>query len=339
MIQEMHLSSNEDWLTFIIESLKGERKIIPIFDDNMNFIVKMHGEQWNGQINYQVATFIVELQNNILSIYNEVCSAKHNISSLKTFNKKLVVGVKVEPGCTELIAQLGDIFQSLSGAIKNMDSKDIKHTAITLGCLFTVTSLGHGFLGYLETVETSKRISGEQASVQESIRAIERIASKPSPYMHYLAKEMGEQDKMEYAGKTYTRQEALTKFPKTFDDPPATSAKTYYADDRFEITSLDFEKNNVHLLKDGKKFPVETRFMPEDDKEALHELYRQADIAQTVPAADIQLSVEVLQGKIIGAAITGLGNPRASARSLADILRESYCQKDGKGLEQATLLK
>ena len=339
MVQTIGTSTNEELLEFIIGSLKSDKGEFPIFDDDLSIVVKMHGEQWNGQINYQVANFIIELQNRILGAYNEAHGVKHNFASLKTFNKNLVINVNVNPGCTELIAKAGEVLQAMSGAIQNMESKDIKQTMIAGFCVYALTTGGQGFFGYLNTVEATKRISSEQANVKEAIHTLEKIALKQMEPLHYLAKEMAEGDVMEYAGKSYTRQEALTKFPKIYDEQPSDLAKTYYADGRYEVAILDFTKNNVHIAKDGKRFPVETKLMLAEEKETLHKLYRDADITQTVPSVDIQLTVEALQGKIISATIIGLGEPRPSARPLVEILKESMVAKETKGLQQANLLE
>ena len=83
MLLTVSKSTNEELLEFIIGSLKSDKGEFPIFDDDLSIVVKMRGEQWNGEINYQVANFIIELQNRILCAYNEAHGVKHNFSSLK----------------------------------------------------------------------------------------------------------------------------------------------------------------------------------------------------------------------------------------------------------------
>lgn len=339
MEQVQSIASNKDVLDFIIGSLSSnEYPFIPIFDDNINLIIKLEGEQWSGGINYQIANFIIKLQDEIININNEIFKTKSNVRSLKTYNKKLVINVRVEPGCTQIIAKFSDILNLLGDGIKNMESKDIKQTVIALAIIWGLTSAGSEFISYLKQSDIHNLVEQQDQVTREAVQAIKSVSASSLEHMHYLAKEMDANDKMTLGKSTYTKIEALEKFPKDFSIENEAQGKTYFIDGRYSVAILDFEKWSVRLVKEGKRFPIETKFMSEKDKETLHEIYLQADKDQIVPMVDIQVSAEILEGKILSAVAVSLGEPRPASIPLKTALQQSITSTKSVGPTQGSLL-
>lgn len=316
----MKLAGVEDFFQYIAEPCAVSDLEI---DVRKTISIKLEGDQWNGQFDYQVARFLIELQRSYLDVYNLITNSNKNMKSLKAINDNIVISVSVKPGCTEIVTEVAGAISSIFGAFKDMDSKDKKHTIISVAALLCLVYGGARFLSYLENADDNAArvhaLDSMQAVSQCSVESLKQVALESLKPYSTLTTQMRAGDRMTIDGVTYSKADASEAFSGKTSQPKGLG-KTFRIDGTYQITNTDFENGSITLARDGRKFSADTRILLEDDKDELHRIYLEADKKQIVPEVDLLVMAEVMNGKIIFAAVDGLGAPRQKTVPLLDAL-------------------
>lgn len=338
MPQELVINSIDTAFDAIVASLENvDEDFILKFADTFDIRIKLQGDQWAGNIDYKIANFVIELQNQIIKIHNNFSKEKINISSLQNKKKNLVVNITVEKGCTEIVARLCDVLSSLSDAFKNMESKHIMTTAIAVSLIcsgaFTANALIAASVKREEKIEEEKT-KREFAKIANNAIS---FARESTSHMEYISRQMKANDTMVLSEKSLTKAEAIETFRQPLKEIKDIAFKTYIIDDRYEVALVSFENSHVKLMLKGRSVKATTDFLPEDQKDVLYRLYKDADVAQIIPSIDLQVTAQIHDGEVKNAAIVGIGEKREHSVLLFRALAETLEKKDNRDTRQLLL--
>ncbi len=348
-VNTVSTGSIEDALKLILQGLQGERiSDSSFFDGRFNINIKLTGEQWNGEFNYHLAEFVLQIQREIVNIFNKYSDKKINFASLRSEYSDLIVSVRVSRGCTNILVKLENILKYLAKIVDGMESKD-KLKAITRFsiCVLAGTAFIYGAGRYFDTqikiaeINAQKEIKVEDEKTKQHLAEIIHESKKIVPAaiapMEHLAKQMHGSDTMKVGDTQYSKPQAEETYRTTKSVIEETTPKTFKVDGEYDITSVDVKKGSITASKDGVTRQLNTRSLSEDEKTALHTIYREAEIANTYPRKiGLQVNVMVKDGEWGGGMVMGLGDKRSGSISIKEALERSRPRKTAT-IEQASL--
>ncbi|MCK3656403.1 hypothetical protein A4G19_13800 [Pasteurellaceae bacterium Macca] len=169
---------NAEELLNLVERLKDNDKV-ELEQIEFNFLkqvkIKIQGDplRYNGSINYAICKGICEFQNEIWRTYAEVKSGKPHITLLTQEEKDaLEVIFTVNEGCTEIIADLTDMFNAMRKLFKEVTNgmtggqKAFTCTALAIGIGGAV--VGAKWFDYQAEIELANIQSSENQAIQQS---------------------------------------------------------------------------------------------------------------------------------------------------------------------------
>lgn len=355
------VASIDDVFRLVIQSIQGENiSENSLFDGRFNFSIRICGEQWSGDVDYRIASFIIRAQKEILSIYNKYSNTKLKINTLHKYNKDLILKLRIEDGSTKALIYVERCLKHIAKMVDGMESKHKRDALIALSSIgLFAACIGVGSWKYFDTQlkiseaqyqsqieiakiesqkdekvedETTKRLFVE--IIRDSVKNTGTLVSS----VEYLAKQMRGNDTMHIEGAIYTQPEAIAAFKQTPSIDIDVPERTCIVDGKYDITDVSLENGSIVIKKDGKKRKVITRFLPETQKDYLHRLYRDCEIVNTYPRnVELQINLIVKDGHWVEAHVYGLGAARPGAISITNALEMSIPEKKPKQ-EQASLL-
>lgn len=355
------VASIDDVFKLVLQSIQGENiSESSLFDGRFNFSIRICGDQWSGDVDYRVASFILRAQKEILAIYNKYSNTKIKINTLHKYNKDLILKLRIEDGSTKAMIYVERCLKHIAKMVDGMESKHKRDVLIALSSIGLFTAcIGVGSWKYFDTqlkiseaqyqsqIEISKirsqkdeKVEDEKTKrlfaevIQDSMKNTGALVSS----VEYLAKQMRGNDTMHIGGETYTQPEAVAAFKQTPSVDVDVPEKTCIVDGKYDITDVSLENGSIDIKNDGKKRKVITRFLPEEQKDHLHRLYRDCEIVNTYPRnVELQINLIVKDGHWVEAHVYGLGAARPGTISITDALKLSIPKKKPKQ-EQASLL-
>ena len=241
-----------------------------------------------------------------------------------------------------------------------MDSNDKKHCIIAVASITGLTvCIGLGSWQYfsnqaeiakaqiqsnieLAKIDAQKNAKTEDEKTKQLFAEVMRESVKNTGSLvesvGYLAKQMGQKDEMHIGGRNYTRSEAVAAFKQTPNIEDISIEKSFIIDGDYDITDVGLEDGSITIKVDDKKRKVVTRFLPDEQKDYLHKLYRDSEIVNTYPrSVPLQITLIVKDGRWDEAHVFGIGSARAGAVSYSKALEIAAPEKKVKQ-EQAALL-
>lgn len=345
----------ENAFAIAVESLYCGDDLTSIsISDDFTLEICLHGETWDGLLDYRVGEFLTTLQKDVFTIYNK---ATHNNVSLRSKHDQiepLTVKVSVKKKCLSLRL----FFKFLTKIAPYMKSEDLAKVLIA-------ASIVAGFSFY-QHVERDKAISTEQihakanvelARIESNERIQKAIASSQvdlvkevreavvtsidsaiSAQNHkaVIAKHMAKEDKLQIDGVNLTKDNAKNLFtpPKSEIQSVTTS---HYIDGTYPIKSVSFEEHQISLDVEGKVVKALTKFLDEKTKKQLYDIYKQADLENRVPKASLWLVAEIKGYELVETAVTGIGTKRPDSKKLHDLLTPKQKIKKQPPKEQLKL--
>ncbi|MDO9633297.1 MAG: hypothetical protein Q7I92_15465, partial [Humidesulfovibrio sp.] len=119
------------------------------------------------------------------------------------------------------------------------------------------------------------------------------------------------------------------------DAPKAEIPDTHYIDGNYPISKYDFDGQKACIRLGKKSEWMSTEYLEPGDREKIKVLAGKAIDAGKSQREDLQVSIKVMNGEIVQAAIMGIGASRPKAKSLAEALQIKRVQTR---IEQGTLL-
>lgn len=328
----------ENAFSVAVESLYcGDDLSTVQIDDSFTLELRLHGETWDGLLDYRVGDFLTTLQKDVFAIYNKSTNNNVSLRSSNEIIRPLTVKVCAQKKCLSLKL----FFKFLSKAVPYMKSEDIAKVIIAAA---VVTGLY-----FYEDIERDKIIETERirANVQTELARIESneriqkaiaeshvdlvkevrqtvtesIDTALSAQQHkvVIAKHMDADDSIEINGIKLNKTETKNLFtlPKLTENPATTS---HYIDGAYSILEANFEDHLVTLRIEGKPVKATTHLLDEASKKQLHDIYKQADLKDKIPYANLWIVAEIRGDELIATAVTGLGSKRPNSQKLSQII-------------------
>ncbi|MTJ92822.1 MAG: hypothetical protein F8N36_08170 [Desulfovibrio sp.] len=340
-------ASIEDALSLVLESLQGGKiGDSPLFDGRFNINIKLNGDQWNGEFNYKLAEFVIRIQRQILSIYNQSNNKKLTFASLRSGYDELIVNVRVDRGCTFVKINIENCLKYIAKIADGMDSS---HKTIVLCSFFACVLIGSCYV-YGKNADTQIELA--QINAQKEIRLAEektrqqyaeivtegkRAVGHLVEPMEHLASSMRGSDTVTVGEKSYSKPEAEEVFRSVKKVESAVAAKTYKIDGEYDITDVALKQRSIVVVKEGKRRTISTRFLSDEEITHLHDIYREAQIVDNYPRnIDLQINLAVQDGKWDSAMVVGLGEKRPGSITIGEAIENSKPVKVAQK-EQASL--
>jgi hypothetical protein len=299
--EKIVLNSPQELVDFVLSDLPEDYNLTNVtFGDGFKLVIKLEGPQWqdNGFIDHRLAQYIINLQRDILGVYNEITGEHVSRRSAQDVLRPLTVKVRVESGSTQVFS---DIPKVLTSMVQKMDSTDML-VAFGIGVAAWVAAK---FLDKwwdarkaVQLKEKEKQISDRQlGSIDKAIAVADRAVVQAHQHqdgMRYLIGCMDKGDRLEMpqTGKTYSRQEAKQAAPKKVKvEPPKPDAQL--VDDTFEVVAQDFRDFSVKISIQGYSVPASTSTMRPGDRKKLYEKFSEADINQKLPEIKLRVIMRV----------------------------------------------
>lgn len=360
-VQQIQAASFDDVFSLVLQSIRGEDiSRSPLLDGRFNFSIRISGERWSGDIDYRIASFLLKTQNQIIAIYNKYSEKKIRIDSLHNNYEGLIIKLRIEDGSTKIFFYIERCIKHFSEMVKGMDSKDKKNCIIAIASITGLSvCIGLGSWLYFSTqaeiaksqmqgnielakIDAQKTARTEDEKTKQIFAEVMRESVKNTGSLvepvEYLAKQMGQKDEMHIGSRSYTRPEAVAAFKQTPNVEDINLERSFIIDGNYDITDVGLEDGSITIKIDGKKRKVVTRFLPEEQKDYLHKLYRDSEIVNTYPrSVPLQITLIVKEGRWDEAHVFGIGSARTGAVSFSKALEMVVPEKKGKQ-EQASLL-
>ncbi|MEG9531610.1 hypothetical protein [Mannheimia indoligenes] len=190
------IENAEELLSFI-QTLKDEK----IDLDNVEFSflqevkIKIQGDplRYNGSINYAICKGICEFQNEIWRAFAEIKTGKPHITQLTQEEKEaLEITFTVNEGCTEIIAELKDMFIAMRKLFKEV-TNGMTGTQKTLTCTALVLGIGGAVIGIkwldnqkeieiakIQSAENQVKQTSESEVLKQAFKTIQDVANESS---------------------------------------------------------------------------------------------------------------------------------------------------------------
>ncbi|MBQ7609079.1 MAG: hypothetical protein IJU76_14110 [Desulfovibrionaceae bacterium] len=301
----------------------GKAKIEDIeFTRDFDLCVKMRGSQWDGEVDYKAAEYIIRLQKAFLAAYNSA-SGQTPLRYNRQPMENLRVKVTIRKGCEELLASLKEIVMALPpdyqvGAV-------IAIALIGFGAKLVRDWHSDGLDAQTKknAIDAAKEVIGDATDViKKSIDAhAETIqhaiaSNKEKPHLSYLSSKMKEGDTMQINdGQEYSRAEAQSLFLSTVVPEEIEMQIDEYCIDRdYELIAIDRIADKVTVRVDGKKRLFSLERLPDEDRNTIAKEFARAKIdRQHCPPTAIQLTACFKGGVFTGGYVDGIGARRENS--------------------------
>lgn len=169
---------NAQELSNLIQALK-QNEGLDLTKVELNFLkqvkIKIEGDplRYNGSINYAICKGICEFQNEVWRAYAEVKTGIPHISQLTQDEKdSLEIIFTVNEGCTEIIADLTELFNSirkcLTGLTNGMTGKQKVFTYTTFAICIGSAFVGNNYIQSQKEIELASVQSEEKQSIEKN---------------------------------------------------------------------------------------------------------------------------------------------------------------------------
>lgn len=302
------------------------------FSDNFNLCVKLQGEQWNGEIDYKVAEYIIRLQKAVISAYNSI-SGKPPLRYNRQPMEQLRVTVNVKKGCEEIIAALKDI-------IMNMSPEQQIFVIIAIAVLgFGANLCRNWHKDNLDAntknkaIETAEKIVGDvgniiETSISENAKTLQKaidLNRNNISHFHYLSQKMKDEDTMQInGGDALTKKQAQETFLPVVDNDMEFDSYEFLIDGDYEISDIHRRTEKVEIPINGKARFFSLEHLDTSTRRSLYEDWSKPRLENMhLPMTKVQLTAIFRGGVFLGGYIDGFGEPRVEAISFSDAQQQS----------------
>jgi len=301
--------------------------------DSFCLTIKIDGEEWQDSSNfdYKSALIVEAIQRDILGVFNAISGASISLAQLDN-HQDLIVKVQIKDGCLEYIVK--GIKYVLKYAEAMTPEQRLKLAALVLAMIAcgTLPWAASSMFSSWANIQIEKYKS--VPAVIESIGKAEKIVSGNRRIQRVVIEHSSDKTTVSVGGDDALTVEDIKKYSEL--DPQAELPVSYYVDGNYAVQKYDFDGQQASLKIGKRNEWVSTSFLANPEKEKLKAMASKAIDEGRGQRADLQVSIQVLNGEIVGAAIMGFGAKRTNSVALSDALKT---KQERKRQPQASLLK
>lgn len=254
------------------------------YSDGLNLQIRLEGKQWDGTIDYAIAEFVIDLQKELLRLYN-----RHNQTSLKYLPSSieannLKVKVKISNGSTLLDINITEV-------LSKMDSQHMFYGVLVCAAVWGIVKAAEFYKDYkinnsnnlkderVKKIEADREVQLKKLDavqntetakqIKEQINKSFDVVQNSLEVMHGITKSMHKDDKItfndsvqlpaEYAKQIYKRK------PRLLADEEENEER-FFVDDRYVVYQIDRVKDTCTILLGSKKRKVSLAFLSENER-------------------------------------------------------------------------
>lgn len=330
------INTPAELLNITIAEIAGEVNWSDInITSDLVMTLKIDGEEWQDAkyIDYKSALIIEALQKDFLGFYNDATGSKITLSDLDKF-KELIIKVQIKDGCIEYIVRGIKYITDFS---KDMNPKQ---KLILVGLVLGIVASGSMPWATSNVAKAWRDVQlakyQHQTQVIKCIEKAEKILAANKRTQKIIAEYSSNQTSISIGGDDPISAEDLKSYVD--DTNKSVIPETHYIDGNYTILKYDFDNQRAHIRLGKKREWVSTEFLESADREKIKELAGKAIDEGRSQRADLQISIQVLNGEIIRAAIMGLGSPRKNSKKVTEALKLEKKNNNTRP-KQATLLE
>lgn len=327
-----------------------EKYVHPEFEDidfspDVNILIKVEGEQWDGAIDYKVAEFIIRLQKALLAVYNDHTEQSVRYNTRIMDDAGLRVTVSVEKGCTlfninlkgwwdkmksehQLLAILGTaslVAVTVGAVFWHSDNKEKDMAVITARNALEIARIEAKKVVDLK-VEERIQDEGRRKELSEMMNNCLHIAEQNSSYMYYLAAKMQDGDRLTVNdGKAISARDAKHLFKRSHAAEVEHLEFSYIIDDNYIVSAIDREKDTIFVRIGRRKYQFYLTSLEGNELERFYKFCGQhrKNSAGELPPIPLRLRAFFSGGAFKQGVVQGIGPKRKDAMSFADAALDS----------------
>lgn len=287
------------------------------FSNKLNIQIKLEGDQWDGNIDYKIAEFVIRLQKYVLDVYNEAGHTKIRYGS-NLMNTNIRITISIKHGCSLINIDLGEW-------AKNMSSSDLTTTIIVIAVICGLSyAISKGVECYYNFKRVKKEIEekirlklDDNKTIREIVTQTFTFADNTQKHMRYLSSKLKDDDIMTINNTVFSSNEAKELF-KHEQIEEIQEKSQYYIDGEYSINTIFVEKNQASISFPDKKRTFSTYYL---DNDTLERLFKNCATYQEnkrpIPMP-LQLTATFSGGVFKEGVIIGVGGKREGAMSFAE---------------------
>lgn len=321
------IDSPSDLAAFAADHANLSRFANVALGDGFNLRFKLRGKDWDGRLDYRMGKFVLELQRDIMNIYNELTGNKLSFRKRYEELSDVIVTVEIHKGSTEILANLKE---PLTALVKGMTGEQLSYTVIT------VTAIVCG--GWIYKKYSERKMRADQLAADMKIeegrneivnRAMETVSKHSTALANLLAKVDNDDEfvaevdgKQEVIPVLEVKENLPSKSEILLDMTPKGRSLQVWGD--FTLISTDNISFTFDLMTSG--VPVIrkaiTSFPSHDDMDKFIKEYADFLSREEPPIFKLLLSIVIDDDKsILGARILDvLIEPPASVENILDVI-------------------
>lgn len=330
------VSKQEDIFDAVAMIAKRDLNIKDIkISENFTIVVKVDDPKWGDSeyLDYRKASVILKLQEDILSIYNNINKEKISIKDLNE-NEDLVIKIRVENGCIQYAFKFLDLYEKIT---KNMtgDQQFICFLSLS-GVLFSSVMAWAGVSLYkkykntqielkkLELEHKLKEIeSKEKNRILDSLDKSLMALSKKQTTASYIAENMSGRGMVSIGDEEMVQRNLIPRLPDLPEDEPLKEI-TMEIDGTFPIKKYDFETQNVQIALGTRSAWFSTKHMRDEEKEKIKGIADRSISLGCALRESLQITATKSEDNKISGIILAIGEPRKSAVSYRELLSAKF---------------
>lgn len=288
------------------------------FSEEFDFKIKLKGDKWDGLVDYEIANFIINIQNQINALYKEVTFDDPRYKRIpKDVAQGIKVKVKIEFGCSLFTINLGDPLKSF---FKNISGKEKVMMASIVSAIICASFIGCSYIESHNELEKIKEMNKEKS---ELIHILDKTLDKLDSTYHpisSLVDSMDDKDHIEFVNSNRKYPADEIKIQVKPAKTKKIDSSTHYIDDEYEILRIYKDSDQASICIDGFSFLASTEPLSDNDKGKLHDIFKRAHLNKEPALLDLQIGISVDQKQLHNAYIVGIGKKRDNSISIFDAI-------------------
>ncbi|MCR4554157.1 MAG: hypothetical protein K5752_04480 [Succinivibrionaceae bacterium] len=301
----------EEFLNKVLDSYRNQdcKTLLALLTEHGKIEIKLKGRDWDGNVNYRIAAFIVDLQKLIFRAFNDAnkTNGKFNFQNIESNN--LEIKVEVKKGCSILGFDLNDI-------LKVADKMESSHIAICIIVVIIAFVIKNAITSYFD----KEKVKLSNQKEIELHKQMKDVAVNTVNAMLRFGKNLNSNDEIEVNGNKYTKKEFLEKYETnaSLEDIELDEYQTFHIDGKYIFDSICIEKKTAKIKLSSKSYSANIENLTEEQIVSLLEQQTASLNKNILSEQDFQLTVKLLAGAVKKLIVDDIGLKRHDSVSFEE---------------------